>query len=237
MTMPFLHSNALLPNLVLQSWAMHAGWTLAIAAALIYVLRAFPVYLRLAGVGLAIALNFLPATLTPGWWLGLAYQSPSLTLQGLCLLYLVRSCRRRDVSPDEAIASSPDTHWPNSLLILTTLLGWVLVLDMLAVVGVQLYALGFGANGVLASLLIAAVLELGSLRSRTPAAAQTLRDTAAVIVATMAVHLLLRLPTGNAWDALIDPWLWLGAQALLFSRTALWIVRIAAKRLAQRVRA
>jgi hypothetical protein len=29
----------------------------------------------------------------------------------------------------------------------------------------------------------------------------------------LALFVLLRLPTGNVWDALLDPWLWLLLQA------------------------
>ena len=103
----------------------------------------------MAGVALAIALNLLPAEQTPGWWLGLAFQSPSLTLQGICLLYLFRSWRLRHADPASAISSSAYARWPNGLLFVCALAGWVLVLDLLAAFRVPLYAMGFDRDGVL----------------------------------------------------------------------------------------
>jgi hypothetical protein len=232
------HAYAVLPLLSVQAVALHVGWTLVIAAAVVSLLKAFPIYLRIAGVGLAVALNFLPASLTPSGWLGLAFQSPSLTLQAFCLLSLLRAWRARHVPPVDAIGSQ--RRWPNGLLIVITLLGWVLLLDLLAVFNVSVYAMGFTAQGLLVALLVAAGLQIWSLRSQAPDASARLRDAATLIVAAMAVHLLLRLPSGNAWDALIDPWLWLGAQALLMSRAVVWIAllaRAAARRLVQWVRA
>jgi hypothetical protein len=116
----------------------------------------------------------------------------------------------------------------------------VLLLDLLAVFNVSVYAMGFTAQGVLVALLVVAGLQIWSLRSQAPGASARLSDAATLIVAAMAVHLLLRLPSGNAWDALIDPWLWLGAQALLLSRAVVWIALLAragARRLVQWVRA
>ena len=224
--MPFslLPSDTLLPLLEVQRIALPLGWTLVMAEVLVYLLRAFPPYLRIAGVVLTIAWNVLPTPLRPSEWLGLAFQSPSLSLQGACLLALVRAWRARQAPVVELIAS--EVRWPNRLLLLITLLGWVLVLDLLAVVNVSIYAVGFTAYGVFVALLLAAGLELMSLRSTAPGASR-LRDAAALSVAAIAVHCLLRLPSGNVWDALIDPWLWLGAQAVLMFRAAMWIVRLA----------
>jgi hypothetical protein len=33
-----------------------------------------------------------------------------------------------------------------------------------------------------------------------------------LLVGVLLVHVVLRLPTGNVWDALLDPWLWAALQ-------------------------
>lgn len=221
MPLPLPEFDALLPAQALKLVEMHVGWTLAIAATWVFLLRAFPAWLRVAGVVLIIAANFLPAEQTPSWWLGLAFQIPSFTFQGLCALYLYRTWRQRHASTMARL--SAHARWPNGLLILAAILGWVLLLDLFAMFNVSLYAIGFSGNSVLACLLLAAILQLWSQRSDHAKGSQTLRDCAAVIVGAMALHLFFRLPTGNAWDALIDPWLWLGAQTLLLVRAVTWI--------------
>jgi hypothetical protein len=35
-----------------------------------------------------------------------------------------------------------------------------------------------------------------------------------LVLGVVALFVLTRLPTGNVWDALLDPWLWLALQAL-----------------------
>jgi hypothetical protein len=36
-----------------------------------------------------------------------------------------------------------------------------------------------------------------------------LRSAGGLVVLAVLVFALLRVPTGNVWDALLDPWLWL----------------------------
>ncbi len=235
MDAPFLSlavSN-LVPALALHSFAMHLGWALVLSAIAAFLLRPFPKALRFFGIGIAAATQLLPGSWSLGWWLGLAFQSPSLTMQGISLLYLVRVWRLRNTPPTATIDTAAYARWPTPLLLVAAIAGWVLVLDMLAQFDLQLFAIGFTPYAVLASLLIAGVFELWSLRSGYSAAFQKYRDIALIIVGAMAVHLLLRLPSGNAWDALIDPWLWLGAQAAVLYRALTFIVflmRAAAKR-------
>jgi len=37
-----------------------------------------------------------------------------------------------------------------------------------------------------------------------------------------AVFALTRLPSGNLWDALLDPWLWLALHGVLLRQLWLW---------------
>ena len=215
-------SGALTPAYGLQMLALKAGWMLVLAALAAYALRPFPMRLRLAGVVAAAIACWLPGEWSPGWWLGLAFQTPSLTLQGLCGLYLFRVWRLRAVAPVDAQASTTYARWPNGLLLFAALAGWLLLLDMLAAFEIHGYWIGFPPYAVLANLLVAALFELISMRSGHAPQLQKYRDVSAIVLLAMLVLLLTRLPTGNAWDAVMDPWLWLAAQATLLSRAAVW---------------
>jgi len=41
---------------------------------------------------------------------------------------------------------------------------------------------------------------------------QSARDVSLLLGAVLLLQVLLRLPTGNLWDALLDPWLWVVLQ-------------------------
>jgi hypothetical protein len=90
------------------------------------------------------------------------------------------------------------------------LLGYLLLLDTFAVLPLQIYTWGF--SPVLLLGLTALALLPGLLRGRTSGATGP-----ALWIAPLALLLFAatRLPTGNVWDALLDPWLWLLLQGLL----------------------
>ncbi len=222
-----LLSGASTPDLALQTTAMHVGWALVAGALMAYVLRAFTASLRIGGATLVILACLMPGEWSPSWWLGLAFQTPSLTLQGIGLLYLLRMWRLKGVPPAETVSSAAYARWPNGLLLLASAIGWVFALDTFAAFGLHLYAIGFTPYAVLAGLLLACLLRLWSMRSGDAPDMQRYRDLALIVLCAMAVHLLTRLPTGNAWDALMDPWLWLTAQAVWLSRVAVWLALLA----------
>jgi hypothetical protein len=87
------------------------------------------------------------------------------------------------------------------------LLGWVLLLDMLAWWPVSVYALGFGTQALVLVCGLALVLWFAS------GAARANRSALWCLVAVLVVFALTRLPSGNLWDALLDPWLWIVLQA------------------------
>ena len=94
-----------------------------------------------------------------------------------------------------------DSWSQNVLLLLGVLLGWGLLLDTLAWFPVSIYAWGFGSMALALVLTMATLLWLLS-GSRT----------AALLLAVLAVFVLTRAPTGNLWDALLDPLFWLALQ-------------------------
>ncbi|MSQ75602.1 MAG: hypothetical protein EXR34_07485 [Rhodoferax sp.] len=93
-----------------------------------------------------------------------------------------------------------------SLRWLAVLLGWLLLLDLLALLPLSVYGLGFGtpALGVAVSLLLLFWLRWATQ----PRAWPGLVLGASVLL----VFVLTRWPSGNLWDALLDPLLWLGIQ-------------------------
>jgi branched-subunit amino acid transport protein len=94
----------------------------------------------------------------------------------------------------------------------------VLALDTFALFDIALYAIGFTPYAVLAALFFACLLQLISARSGHAQNTRHHRELAAIVLIATLVHLLLRLPTGNMWDALLDPWLWVIAHVVAVSR-------------------
>ena len=144
-------------------------------------------------VGLPLA--FSTPEYSPAYWLGLAFQAPSLVSVGLCagLVAPQRFAPRR----------------PLTFAALASGLGWILVLDSFAVLPLEFYALGFQA-GIAGGVMV--LLLLISFEPITLIAASAL-----------VVYVTLRLPTGNVWDATLDPLLWLWSQW--------YIVKTAVKRI------
>jgi hypothetical protein len=88
----------------------------------------------------------------------------------------------------------------------------MLLLDTFAWLPVSVYAWGFssaavGTMAVLVTLLLIAFASTGTNQSRSD------RLGAVLIIVVLTIFVLTRVPTGNLWDALIDPWLWAGLQA------------------------
>lgn len=161
---------------------------------------------RVAAVAAASVL--LPGPWSPAHWLGLAFQAPSVVTLLLCAVLLHRRLTAY-VMTDAMLRSSR-----NSLLALATMgvaLGWVLLLDTFAVLPVQFYAWGFSPTAV--ALVALATLLPWAISLRGPL--DPLAWTAPVAVLLFVV---LRLPSGNVWDAVLDPWLWVVLQVIVVRR-------------------
>lgn len=193
-----------LPALAVAQWWLPLGW----AAVLAWLAASMGWWLgvgravRLGLAGLVAVWTCMPGPYAPGYWLGLAFQAPSITLAVLCGLSLIR----REVRSAAVPSGAQSAHW--FLVLAGVLLGWVLLLDTLAVFPVGLYAWGFGP-AVPVMVLLAVLLPWAWRRGGLDAACG-----AGVVAFAMLVFVVLRLPSGNAWDALLDPWLWLGLQVL-----------------------
>ncbi|MDP2677241.1 MAG: hypothetical protein Q8O85_00780 [Rhodoferax sp.] len=193
-----------LPDVVLQRWALQAAWALVLGAFTFVLASRFRPAWR-AGAAAAVAAWCLwPGPASPSYWLGLAFQSPSLMGVALCLVWAWRSKSPKPVAGPVSRALS----WPGIVLASAGILfGWLLLGDMLAWWPVSVYAWGFGSGAL--ALACALALLLWVLDGAGLAGQRLTLSFAAVLL----VFTLTRLPSGNLWDALLDPWLWLILQA------------------------
>lgn len=217
---PWEVNAAITPSLAVLSVGMRIGWALVLGALSVSVLHMFSITTRRAVAFAIVVMCLIPTEWSPSWWLGLAFQTPSLVLQGLCGLYLYRHSQARlpnTVSPTYSTIVSAPASWPLRLLVVAIVAGWLLALDTFAFFDFALYSIGFTPYAVLASLFFACLLQLISTRSGHSPSTQHYRDLALIVLVSTLVHLLWRLPSGNVWDALLDPWLWIMAHGLAAS--------------------
>lgn len=148
---------------------------------------------RLAWLGIAaVLLQALPGAWSPAHWLGLAFQSPSPLTVALCTVVLRRQWLGR---PSTGVLPLP-------LAAVLAAAGAWLYLDAVGGSAIGAYYLGFGPVAApLVALVLASTCVLAMVRGVAVEAA------AAVFAATIA-FMVVRLPTGNLWDALLDPFLW-----------------------------
>jgi hypothetical protein len=92
-------------------------------------------------------------------------------------------------------------------------LGGVLLLDTFVVWPIAVYAWGFGP-ALLLGLLALSLLPwvLGCTKAGAAGPQAWIAPVALLLFAAT------RLPTGNVWDALLDPWLWLVLLLVLIRR-------------------
>jgi len=197
----------LVPGLDAQALARPLLWALTLGGVVHWLARGCSPRVRQAALVLVLLWVALPGSASLAYWLAQAFQMPSLSSAALGLGYLWRVWR----GPPRAGArvgarAATACQLMRSLRWLAVLLGWLLLLDLLALLPLSLYGLGFGtpALGVAVSLLLLFWLRWGA----EPAARPWLALAAAVLL----LFVLTRWPSGNLWDALLDPLLWLGLQ-------------------------
>lgn len=187
-----------------------------------------------AAAALALAWALWPAAASPTHWLGLAFQSPSLLSQCLCAAALWRLLQRPThtaAAPVWPATQHLRTGLTTGLIAAGVVLGWVLLLDSFAWLPWQVYAAGFGTPA-LAVVLAGLAVPLGAVwllvlvqmlrkdRARVHRSSLVLASLRVLAgpLAALALFVTLRLPTGNLWDALLDPLLWLVLHSLLLRR-------------------
>lgn len=181
-----------LPDLMLQIVYGRLAWALVASALLLALLPVTARRTKVLIVAATVALMALPGPASPAYWLTLALQYPS----GLLLGFAVMALRARWHGRQPRFAMRP------GLALGLAAIGLLLYLDTFGVVALGLYYGGF--NPVAAPLLAcAAAVGFAVNAWRGHAAAPS----AAMLMALL-LFSVLRLPTGNLWDALLDPLLW-----------------------------
>lgn len=215
--MNFLATNApALPVHWLMHLGLHLAWSVVLAYGGIWVVGWFfgrygnrlgsqkpqrHAWQTRAAIVLGVC-AWLPGPWSPAYWLGLAFQMPSMVTVLLCGVLLYRTFTRQ-VLTEAVVRSSRNSL--RALTLMGVVLGWALLLDTFALLPMQLYAWGFSPAAVAVVLLVSLLPWALSVRGPLDALAW---------IAPVAVLLfvVLRLPTGNVWDAVLDPWLWLVLQ-------------------------
>jgi hypothetical protein len=168
-------------------------------------------------VGLSIPGAYAPL----GFW-ALAFQSPSVVLVVWALWQLqkpllLKSSNRSEMSTHSMNEYEQPIPVPTELLIALTILGWLLCLETFQIwpsSWPSLFAVGFEAVSVWVVVLLTLILVWkSSLKGSNAIAAWHLQ-----ILVVLGVYVCVRLPTGNLWDALLDPFVWVAMQVVLLKR-------------------
>lgn len=201
-----------LPPLDWQFFYGRLAWAIVLATVVAGVLPAALRRSRPVTAGLLLAsaaVMALPGEASPAYWLSLAFQSPSGMLLGFCLLRLTLT-----------LHGSPSTaRMPSGVAAGIAVAGTVLYLDAFGLLSLGLYYWGFSSYGApLVALAAAASCALAVVLGRA-------RPHAIVVLGALALFSILRLPTGNLWDAVLDPILWGWAVVVLSTKSSRWVLR------------
>lgn len=203
----------LLPDPLLWRWGRRLCGGIVLAALGLWLGRHGT---RRVRVGLGVLLlvwSLVPGPLSPTYWLGLAFQSPSLMTTVIAVYWSVAQLR---TSKGDVFGPASGNAW-GGLAATGIALGWLLLLDTFALLPFSLYATGFspaavGLAGVLACLPWV-------MQGSQPSA----RGVSLLLIAVLLLYVLLRLPSGNLWDALLDPLLWLALHGFWLRRGLRWL--------------
>ncbi len=194
----------ILPSLWLQALYGQLGWAVVMAAVMagLMSIRGMASRRTLKQVVLlSLILSLLPGDGSPTHWLRLVFQLPSALLVMVCVLSLWARWR------GECGFCAVPGWFANAIAVI----GALLYLDSSAWLSFDLYARGFGSLAGLIGVLLAVAAVVAIARHvRRPAAVGAL-------IALM-LFAVLRLPTGNLWDTLLDPMLWIWALLNLAGR-------------------
>ena len=213
--------NPVLPSPTAMRVALHLVWAIVLGSGTLLMAGKLARPYRLGLSFLVMAWTLVPSNASPAYWLGLAFQTPSLTSAVICLTWFL-SCARREAEP--GIPMAPPLARRLTMLGATGfVLGWVLLLDTLAWLPVSVYAWGFGSAALGAVAVFATLLWVDAGTAGVNRMAPGLVGPL-LMLCVLTLFVLTRLPTGNVWDALIDPWLWLVLQVgWLISAARRWL--------------
>ena len=199
-----------LPGPLAMRYAMVLGWAVVLAWLGSRWTGHWHLIARRA-LALCLALSCaIPGPFSPTYWLGLALHAPSVTAVVLCGIGLLRQ-----LWPG-ALTGAPSAGQRQLVLcwmLAGVALGYLLLLDTFALLPIALYAMGF-LSSCLALMLALALLPFLFQHALSPG----WRWRNAVLPCVLLIFLATRVPSGNVWDALLDPCLWIVLQLLLLHR-------------------
>ena len=183
-----------LPDLALQAIYARLAWGVVMAAVVAGVVSRFPGRANVAAwaAGLVMAVMWLPGSASPAYWLGLMFQYPSMMLVACCVISLRPVWGSKRVAP-----------LPAGLAAVLALGGALLYADSSAWLSIGLYARAFDARLAPALALGLGAWAVWLIR------AESNRTTGLSLMACVVVFSVTRLPSGNLFDTLLDPLLWI----------------------------
>ena len=201
----FTRDHPVLPEPWLMQVYLHGAWAVVLSCAVFFGLRVAPwarSRTRVRGIlagGMAVW-ALLPGAASSAYWLGLAFGAPSVLSVLLCVWWMTRD-------PDNSAAGG--AH--NACLAAAIALGYVLLLDTLALLPLQCYAFGFSPLAL--ALLLAVALAAALMPHTEPSYSLAWKKSWLGLPAlALCIFAVTRLPTGNVWDVVLDPILWLVLQ-------------------------
>ena len=215
--------NPVLPSLAVTRIAFPFAWAVVLGCAALGLAGRWSWPYRWGLCAGVMGWTLLAGVLSPAHWLGLAFQSPSAMSVFIGLGWLAgQGCRARG-------AAVPVRVLPvvSRVILAGVVLGWVLLLDTLAWWPVSVYAWGFSASAV--GVVAGFVVLSWAVSGRTGSSLSLGQPALLLPLCVLLFFVLTRLPTGNVWDALLDPWLWVGLQVH-------WLFSAVRRRRAGRVR-
>ena len=197
--------NPSLPGLLTAQCALRGMWALVLMTLAVRLLHRRSRAVQAVAALVVGVWVLMPGSGSPAYWLGLAFMAPSWTSVGLCIIFMYPQTHTMPVVP-------PTKTMQLGTLVMAVMgiaLGWLLLADMLLWLPLMdsVYAWGFSPWAVLIVSVMGIVpLLLWGMRLMPP-------DSGAISVLVLPVFALIafvftRLPSGNVWDALLDPWLW-----------------------------
>ena len=198
-----------LPELEWQIAYARVAWAVVMAALLsggaAWTLRPARTVVA-AAMLVALAAAALPGPASPVHWLGLAFQAPSVLTVTLCASVLLTRWRG-------------DAAWRALTVPLASAIavaGTVLYIDASGWWAMGLYFAGFAGQGGAAGAALLGLLCV-VLVGRGQGAAH-----AGLVLAATVTYMVLRLPTGNLWDTVLDPFLWCASLVVLARAVRQW---------------
>jgi hypothetical protein len=187
-----------LPDMAVLRSARYLSWALVLAAIAVLAGRRLPRLWRFGLAGGLMLWTLIPGPSSPAFWLGLAFQMPSLMSTALAAWLLQLFWRNKQ---DDMTALLKNNFIQYAGLVAVAL-GWLLLLDTFALLPLSLYSIGFSPLALGLCALLAVLPWMFWVKN--PVACKL----SGLLGLVLTVHVVLRVPTGNVWDAVIDPWLW-----------------------------